>query len=313
MIDRRAAGVRSSDAVIGRGHRRAGALVGGRGRRRDPAAGHGRSKDRVPAGEVAVDAPTDVELARSAGRPAAPPTRSPSEPPAGPATEPSPEPPGPEPEPATYRGRLGKARGLLSGYLGAVRARGQDRRRHLGRPRGGADPGRRRRRGHRRPARRPAGPGEGGRDRRARRPGRRPQGRPGGHAVDRRRRGWPTGRAPDGRPTPADDGDAGRARSTSGCSSGSTAWARPPRWARWPTGCRPTGHQGPAGRGRHLPGRGRRAAGHVGRRGPTPTSCGGPRAATRARWCSTPCSGPRPGATTWSWPTPPAACTTRST
>jgi fused signal recognition particle receptor len=33
--------------------------------------------------------------------------------------------PAPEPEPVSYRGRLGKARGLLSGYIGAVRARGK--------------------------------------------------------------------------------------------------------------------------------------------------------------------------------------------
>ena len=33
--------------------------------------------------------------------------------------------PEPEPEPASYRGRLGKARGLLSGYIGAVRAQGK--------------------------------------------------------------------------------------------------------------------------------------------------------------------------------------------
>jgi fused signal recognition particle receptor len=31
----------------------------------------------------------------------------------------------PEPEPASYRGRLGKARGLLSGYIGSVRAKGR--------------------------------------------------------------------------------------------------------------------------------------------------------------------------------------------
>ncbi len=31
----------------------------------------------------------------------------------------------PEPEPATYRGRLGKARGLFSGYLGSIRAKGR--------------------------------------------------------------------------------------------------------------------------------------------------------------------------------------------
>jgi fused signal recognition particle receptor len=39
---------------------------------------------------------------------------------------PTPEPePAPTPEPASYRGRLGKARGLLSGYVGAIRARGR--------------------------------------------------------------------------------------------------------------------------------------------------------------------------------------------
>ncbi|HEY5108605.1 MAG TPA: signal recognition particle-docking protein FtsY [Acidimicrobiales bacterium] len=43
-----------------------------------------------------------------------------------PEIEPAPEAePAPEPEPASYRGRLGKARGLLSGYIGAVRARGK--------------------------------------------------------------------------------------------------------------------------------------------------------------------------------------------
>jgi len=43
-----------------------------------------------------------------------------------PTAEPAPPPtPEPEAEPASYRGRLGKARGLLSGYLGAVRAKGR--------------------------------------------------------------------------------------------------------------------------------------------------------------------------------------------
>ena len=37
----------------------------------------------------------------------------------------------------------------------------------------------------------------------------------------------------------------------------------------------------------------------------------GPRAAIRARWSSTPCSGPRPGGMRWCWPTRPAASTTR--
>jgi fused signal recognition particle receptor len=87
------------------------------------------SKNRVPVGEVASDAPTDVELERSA-RAA---TTSASD---APVVEPAPAPveadarlpepePEPEPEPATYRGRLGKARGLLSGYLGSVRSKGK--------------------------------------------------------------------------------------------------------------------------------------------------------------------------------------------
>jgi len=99
--------------------------------------GRGR-KSAVPSGEVASDAPTDVELARSADavgaaeatglvgfapdaatRVAAP---APSATPGRPAPSAEPE---PVPEPATYRGRLGKARGLLSGYLGAVRSKGK--------------------------------------------------------------------------------------------------------------------------------------------------------------------------------------------
>ncbi len=87
------------------------------------------AKSHVPPGEVASDAPTDVELARSAeaaqaaettdiasGAVVAPPTPVPAPP--SPVTE-------PVAEPATYRSRLGKARGLLSGYLGSVRSRGK--------------------------------------------------------------------------------------------------------------------------------------------------------------------------------------------
>ncbi len=87
-------------------------------------------KDHVPAGEVASDATTDIELDRSAdaNRQAtleetpsvrtavAEPAPAPAEP-----AEPEPEPA----EPPTYRSRLGKARGLLSGYLGAVRSKGR--------------------------------------------------------------------------------------------------------------------------------------------------------------------------------------------
>ena len=67
-----------------------------------------------------------------------------------------------------------------------------------------------------------------------------------------------------------------------------------------------------AGGGRHLPGRRRRTVGHVGFPGRRRHRPRGRRAATRARWCSTPSSGPRPRGTPWSWPTRPAACTTRS-
>jgi fused signal recognition particle receptor len=80
------------------------------------------AKPHVPAGEEASDAPTDIELRRSAEatRQAAP-EATPVAP--QPEPEPAPEPePEPEPEPVTYRSRLGKARGLLSGYLGAIRS-----------------------------------------------------------------------------------------------------------------------------------------------------------------------------------------------
>jgi fused signal recognition particle receptor len=86
-------------------------------------------KSVVPPGEVASDAPTDVELSRSAeatrrAAPSAATAEAVTEPesvlePAS-ATEQE-----AAPEPATYRGRLGKARGLLSGYVGAVRSRGK--------------------------------------------------------------------------------------------------------------------------------------------------------------------------------------------
>jgi fused signal recognition particle receptor len=102
----------------------------------------------VPPGEVASDAPTDIELARSAEAtkaadpaggvatldrqpaPGAEPEAPGGPPvPAGTAVEPAPvETPPVETapaEPVTYRGRLGKARGLLSGYLGSVRSKGK--------------------------------------------------------------------------------------------------------------------------------------------------------------------------------------------
>jgi fused signal recognition particle receptor len=80
-------------------------------------------KSRVPAGEEAVDTPTDIELERGAEASRVATLERPLEEPL-PAPEPQPE-PEPEPEPATYRGRLGKARGLLSGYLGSIRSKGK--------------------------------------------------------------------------------------------------------------------------------------------------------------------------------------------
>ncbi|HEX4216920.1 MAG TPA: signal recognition particle-docking protein FtsY [Acidimicrobiales bacterium] len=100
-------------------------------------------KSVVPPGEVVSDAPTDIELAKSAEA-----TRRAAdklEPPASgtvttapdellspaeaeviaPTAEPEPVEPLEVVEPPTYRGRLGKARGLLAGYLGSVRAKGK--------------------------------------------------------------------------------------------------------------------------------------------------------------------------------------------
>ena len=85
-------------------------------------------KGRVPPGEVASDAPTDVELDRSAEA-----TRrvTTAAEPVTPVADHTPPPvvaepePVPVTEPASYRSRLGKARGLLSGYLGAIRAKGK--------------------------------------------------------------------------------------------------------------------------------------------------------------------------------------------
>jgi fused signal recognition particle receptor len=103
------------------------------------------TKDRVPPGEVASDAATDIELERStrAARRAQPTEIRPAAGPVTPETETAeapaaadeitaaepvaPEPVAAEPvaEPPTYRSRLGKARGLLSGYLGTVRSKGK--------------------------------------------------------------------------------------------------------------------------------------------------------------------------------------------
>jgi fused signal recognition particle receptor len=81
-------------------------------------------KSVVPPGEVVSDAPTDVELAKGAAA-----TKSAEAPEAPEAEVVVPTPAEPEPvevaEPPTYRSRLGKARGLLAGYLGSVRSKGK--------------------------------------------------------------------------------------------------------------------------------------------------------------------------------------------
>jgi fused signal recognition particle receptor len=96
--------------------------------------GHG-PKSVVPPGEVASDAATDVELAQSAEATriaeGSPPSTAVAEPP---VAEPPVAPEAVLAEPIleeelapapTYRSRLGKARGLLAGYLGSVRTRGK--------------------------------------------------------------------------------------------------------------------------------------------------------------------------------------------
>ena len=85
----------------------------------------GGAKGRVPPGEVATDTPTDIELDRGADATRRAATAEAARP--APSAE-AEGPTGPEPnvaEPVTYRARLGKARGLFSGYLGAIRAKGR--------------------------------------------------------------------------------------------------------------------------------------------------------------------------------------------
>ncbi len=82
----------------------------------------GGVEDEIPAdasGGVAVaerpaPAPASAPAAPATAATAAPTAHTPAAPEAGAP---------PPPEPASYRGRLGKARGLLSGYIGAVRAK----------------------------------------------------------------------------------------------------------------------------------------------------------------------------------------------
>ena len=75
-------------------------------------------------GETPADASGGVAVAE---RPAPAPASAPAAPASAAPTVEAPAAPeaaaAPPPEPASYRGRLGKARGLLSGYIGAVRAK----------------------------------------------------------------------------------------------------------------------------------------------------------------------------------------------
>jgi fused signal recognition particle receptor len=73
------------------------------------------------------ETPTDTAAPPGPSRRPTPTAPSAPTPTAAPVTLPEPAPvePAPAPEPATYRGRMGKARGLLAGYLGSVRAKGR--------------------------------------------------------------------------------------------------------------------------------------------------------------------------------------------
>ena len=84
-------------------------------------------------------------------------------------------------------GSTGEGPRPVVGLCGRRPFAGEDRRRHLGRARGGTDPRRRRSRSHRRTAHRSAGPGQERGHRGARRPGGCAQGRPHRHAVGGRR------------------------------------------------------------------------------------------------------------------------------
>ena len=202
-----------SDVVIGLVDRHSGAARRRWGGRRDAVPGT-RAQERRPARRGGQRRPhghrTGPECRarpRRVRRWTGPRTPSPSR--TGPAPTPDPEPEA-APEPATYRGRLGKARGLLSGYLGAVRSKGRidaatwdDLEEALIR----ADVGVGATDGL---LERPPGPGQERGDRRSGRPGRRPQGRSGGDAVDgrclagrARGRLRPRGRSRTGRPPDA--------------------------------------------------------------------------------------------------------------
>ena len=191
-----------------------------------------------PRGHRAPAGPSGTSVVEIEERPAGaePPRRASNR-----STEAVPE---PAPEPASYRSRLGKARGLFAGYLGAVRSKGKidaatwdDLEEALIR----------------------ADVGVGATDAllgdlKTRVKAGEIDGPsalidtlksdlvemltstdgalavPGATAGGYRRAAGVSG---------GEDGDGDW--STSGCSSGSTGWARRQRWARWPAGCRPSG------------------------------------------------------------------------
>jgi fused signal recognition particle receptor len=88
----------------------------------DPAAGTPTSGTPTRAKPGPKPTSTTTRPSPEVRRPAAPETAPEAE--AAPEAAPAPS-ATPVPEPATYRGRLGKARGLLAGYLGSVRSKGR--------------------------------------------------------------------------------------------------------------------------------------------------------------------------------------------
>ncbi len=117
-----------------------------------------------------------------------------------------------------FRDRLGKARAALAGAFASVRARGGITDETWDDLEEALAPRRRRRVAHHRPHRRPSRAGQGQRAHDPRRGARRAEGRP--VRTARRRRPHPRARR------------RSRASPACGCSSASTAWARPPRSAR---------------------------------------------------------------------------------
>ena len=260
----------------------------------EPSTGGGTAVAERPA--PAAPTPTATPEAPATGAPAA---GAPTAAPEAPAPAP------PAPEPASYRGRLGKARGLLSGYVGAIRARGKidastwdELEEALIR----ADVG--------------VGATDALLDDLR---GRVQSGEIGGPdaLVDALKTdlvtmlqagasGLPAIGAdrpstPDGEPDRTVDvwlfvgvNGVGKTTTVGKVATRLTRSGTPVLLAAGDTFRAAAGEQlslGPSGRG--------------------PTSCAGPRAATRRRWCSTPSSGPPRRGTPWCWPTRPAGSTTR--